>query len=175
MSDYPMGIEEDINNEIWKPCIGFETKYLVSNLGRVKSIGNYNTCKKGIISPMCDRCGYFHVRLYDNNKSQDISVHRLVALAFIPNPNNFKYVNHKNKNTKDNRAENLEWCTNSYNIAYSIGKPVLQYTKTDIFIKEHFCITNAYKETGIPVSNIVKCCKLERKSAGGFKWKYKYD
>ena len=167
--------EKGVNNEVWKPCVGFETKYLVSNLGRVKSIGSYNTCKKGIMHPMCDKWGYFHVRLYDNNRSQDISIHRLVAIAFIPNPNNFKYVNHKNKNTKDNRVENLEWCTNSYNITHGIGKSILQYTKTDVFIKEYFCITDAYKETGIPITNISKCCKLKRKSAGGFKWKYKYD
>lgn len=159
--------------EIWKPSPIFGDRYEVSSLGRVRSIGNNNACKRGIMNPMCDRDGYLHVALYRDNSKKDISIHRLVALAFIPNPNNYKYVNHINKNTKDNRIENLEWCTNSYNLAYSIGKKVIQYSKDGKKISEFFCIADASRALGIPVANISKCCKGKRKIAGGFVWKYK--
>lgn len=160
--------------EIWKPVTikEFESKYEVSNLGRVKSIGTYNTCKKGILTPMIDACGYEHVRLYNNGINKDFSIHRLVALAFIPNPKNLGYVNHKDENTRNNKVENLEWCTNSYNLGYSIGKPINQYSKDNKFIKTFNTIADASKELNIPTSNISKCCKGIRKSAGNFIWKY---
>lgn len=75
--------------EYWRPVKGFESKYEVSSLGKVKSIGTYNTCKKGIMVPMVDTSGYEHVRLYSGGKVIDKSVHRLVAETFLPNPDNF--------------------------------------------------------------------------------------
>lgn len=160
--------------EIWKPVAvkGFESKYEISNLGRVKSIGTYNTCKRGIMTPMVDRCGYEHVQLYNNGMEKDVSVHRLVALTFIPNPNGFGYVNHKDENTRNNSVDNLEWCTNSYNLAYSVGKSVKQYSKEGILIKVFNTIADASRELKIPTTNISKCCKGLRKSAGNFIWKY---
>ena len=160
--------------EIWTPVTitGFETLYEVSTHGRVKSVGAYNTCKRGIMNPMTDTSGYSHVKLYNDGISKDIGIHRLVALAFIPNPNNYKYVNHKDKDTKNNHVSNLEWCTNSYNIAYSIGKKVAQYSKKGIFIRKFNCIADASRECNIPTTNISKCCKGIRKSAGNYIWKY---
>lgn len=158
--------------EIWKPVRKFEDKYEVSNLGEVKSVGTYNTCKRGILKPMIDTSGYAHVKLYDSGRVEDVSIHRLVAEAFIPNPYNLKYVNHKDENTLNNCVTNLEWCTNSYNLAYSKGKLVLQYDKLGNLIKEFNCIADASRELNIPTTNISKCCKGKRKSAGKFIWKY---
>lgn len=171
MDNYPPGAAND-PEEIWKPVQGFEGLYEVSNLGRVKSIGTYNTCKKGIMCPMIDTDGYPHVRLYNSGVSRDVSIHRLVALAFIPNPNNYKYVNHKDEDTRNNTVGNLEWCTNSYNLAYSNGKKVKQYSKSGDFIKEFNCIADASRECNIPTTNISKCCKGKRHSAGKYIWKY---
>lgn len=168
---YPAGAYLD-PHEIWKSIDGFEGLYEISNLGRVKSIGTYNTCKKGIMTPMIDPDGYPHVRLYNKGIIKDISIHRLVALAFIPNPNNYKYVNHKDEDTANNVVSNLEWCTNSYNLIYSKGKKVAQYSKNGDFIKEFNCVTDASRECNIPTTNISKCCKGKRHSAGKYVWKY---
>lgn len=160
--------------EIWKPVAvkGFESKYEVSNLGRVKSIGTYNTCKKGILTPMIDTSGYEHVMLFNNGIKKDISVHRLVALTFISNPEELRYVNHKDENIRNNNVENLEWCTNAYNVAYSLGKSVKQYSKKGELIEVFNTIADASKKLNIPTTNISKCCKGLRKSAGNFVWKY---
>lgn len=168
---YPPGAEFE---EIWKPVPidAFKNLYQISNLGRVKNVGTYNTCKKGIMNPMVDSDGYLHVRLYNNRVSKDVSIHRLVALAFISNPNNYKYVNHKDENIKNNIVSNLEWCTNSYNLIYSIGKKVAQYSKKGEFIKIFNCIADASRELSVPTTNISKCCKGKRKSAGKYIWNY---
>ena len=170
---YPPGAEFD-PNEVWKPVPlkDFEKLYEISNYGRVRSNGTYNTCKKGIMKPMTDPSGYYHVRLYNKGLSKDVSIHRLVALAFIPNPNNYGYVNHKDENTKNNVVENLEWCTNSYNLIYSNGIKVAQYSKNGEFIKMFNCVHDASKELNIPTTNISKCCKGKRYSAGKYIWRY---
>ena len=158
--------------EIWKPVKDYENLYEVSNLGRVKSIGTYNTCKRGILNPMTNPDGYYHVVLYDNGRRKDVGIHRLVAIAFIPNPNGYKYVNHKDENVKNNCVENLEWCTNSYNLLYSKGKKVAQYSKEKELIEIFNGIAEASRKCNIPTSNISKCCKGKRQSAGKFIWKY---
>ena len=161
--------------EIWKPVQGFESLYEISNFGRVKSIGKYNTCKRGIMKPMVDPCGYEHVALYNQNNRKDISIHRLVAIAFIPNPNGYKYVNHIDENRTNNVVSNLEWCTNSYNIAYSRGKRVCQFTKDGEYLATYNCIQDASREYGIPTTNISKCCKGIRHTAGGYVWYYESE
>lgn len=159
-------------DEIWKPVVGFESKYLVSNLGRVKSIGTYNTCKKGIMKPMVNREGYLHINFFDNGRKKDIGIHRVVAQAFIPNPNGYKYVHHKDENPSNNCVDNLEWCTNSANIRYSCGRQVAQMDSNGNVIRVFNCISDASKELNIPVSNITKCCIGKRTSAGNYSWKY---
>lgn len=159
-------------SEIWKPIRDFEDKYEISTLGRVKSIGTYNTCKKGIMIPMVDTSGYQHVRLYSGGKVVDKSIHRLVAETFLPNPNGLKYVNHKDENRRNNALENLEWCTNQYNIAYSLGRKVIQLSKEGTLLRVFNSIAEASKEFNIPTTNISKCCKGLRKSAGNFIWRY---
>jgi len=99
--------------EIWKDIEGYEGLYQVSNLGNVKSIKN-NIIKKPSKLPK----GYLQICLNKNGKLKYISIHRLVAQAFIPNPNNLPCVNHKDCNPQNNNINNLEWCTYKENNSY---------------------------------------------------------
>lgn len=113
--------------EIWKPVVGYEGLYEVSNLGRVKSLGNTRKCSrfKGIVTIMkqeVSKVGYYRVSLRKEGKYKHWGVHRLVAIAFLPNPNNLPVVNHKDENPKNNCVDNLEWCTQQYNITYGTAK-----------------------------------------------------
>ena len=113
--------------EIWKDIEGYEGLYQVSNLGRVKSIygwcGNRFVKRTKILKLKINNKGYTKVYLYKNKKSKMFFVHRLVAMAFVPNPNNLPQVNHKDGNKLNNSIGNLEWCTCSENIkhAYKTG------------------------------------------------------
>lgn len=118
-------------NEIWKPVVGYEGIYEVSNTGKVKSILRFVTSKVGktrpykekILKPTFCNQGYGRVTLFEDGKRVRHKVHRLVALAFIPNPENKPHVNHIDARTSNNSVYNLEWCTASENIkhAYKIG------------------------------------------------------
>lgn len=101
------------NNEIWKPVIGYEGFYEVSNLGNVK-----NSKTQRILRLLNNGCGYYRVGLYKEGKFKLFLVHRLVAFAFIPNPDNLPFINHKDECTQNNHVSNLEWCTASYNVNY---------------------------------------------------------
>lgn len=126
-------------NEIWKDIPGYEGKYEVSNLGRVRSL-KFNKTK--ILKQDTNKRGYKRVNLYKNGKKKNYWVHRLVAIAFISNPNNYKEVNHKDENTSNNNVKNLEWCTREYNNNYGTrtkraseskkGKPHSEETKKKI-------------------------------------------
>ena len=107
--------------EIWKDIKGYEGLYQVSNKGHVKSLGNNKTRKEKILSLKPESHGYVKVKLCKNNKREHKYVHRLVAEAFLPNPDNLPVVNHKIddfEHRSDNRVENLEWCTVEYNNNY---------------------------------------------------------
>ena len=112
--------------EKWKPVKGYENWYEVSNLGRVRSLDRqikYRSIHRTgkLIKLGCTR-GYYYAKLHKNNKRRYVGVHRLVADAFIPNPNNLPEVNHKDENKQNNCANNLEWCTRKYNVNYGTGK-----------------------------------------------------
>lgn len=110
-----------MENEIWKPVVGYEGLYEVSNTGNVKSLGNKVWKNARILKPQVrGKSGYLFVRLSKDGQAKGINIHRLVAETFIPNPLNLPIVNHKDENRTNNHVDNLEWCTVSYNSKYSM-------------------------------------------------------
>jgi len=116
--------------EIWKDIIGYEGLYEISNLGNVmakeKTVPNVNgtrimerTLPKRLLKPQSDRYGYFKVNLYRHSKMTAKTIHRLVGVAFIPNPENKPCINHIDYNKGNNFIENLEWCDHEYNYNHS--------------------------------------------------------
>ena len=103
------------DTEIWKDVEGYENKYQISNLGNVKSLGNNKTKIEKILKPGKAKGCYYFINLCKDSKRKMYFIHRLIALHFIPNPNNFEYIDHINRNTKDNRIENLRWVSLSTN------------------------------------------------------------
>ena len=128
-----------MKQEIWKPIKGYEGSYEVSNLGNVRSLARVITYMQDgkprtrqihpkLLKPIKVTNGYLHVNLKGVNlPNRYFSVHRLVATAFIQNPDNLPQVNHINENREDNRANNLEWCGAAYNVRY--GKRALKLKK----------------------------------------------
>lgn len=115
---YPFWLE-DLEGEIWKWIKDYEGFYQISNFGRAKSF-NPRYTKPRILTPVLHKNGYLHICLRRNSKSKNFSIHRLVAEAFIPNPENKLTVNHKDGNKFNNCVENLEWATSSENSRHAI-------------------------------------------------------
>lgn len=163
--------------EIFREIDGFPD-YEVSNLGRVRSFkGRYPR----ILKPRKNRCGYLCVNLYTDRKRVMKTIHRLVAEAFVPNPENKPEVNHIDEDKKNNVAENLEWVTRRENINHGTGirrsiearsKAVIQYTTKGVFIGEYPSIKEAERVTGIAYQSICSVCQGKRKTAGGYEWCY---
>lgn len=165
-----------IENEVWKDIEGYENEYQISNMGRVKSLKNKNTIL--IMSPILSRTqNYYTIGLTKNGQKKHYSVNRLVAEAFVPNPNNYKEVNHIDENTKNNRADNLEWVEHSQNVRHSIYRqsyPVLQYDLNHNLINKFPSLAEANRQTGVPRQNISASIKRNGTS-GGFIWEYDND
>ena len=164
--------------EIWKDIEGYEGKYQVSNFGNVKSLDYRRTGKEQLLKPMLQTKGYFCVMLCKPNKIY--LIHRIVAKAFIPNPENLPYVNHKDENKHNNHVYNLEWCTQLYNLNYgsrnerirkSLSKKVYQYTLDGKFVKE-WKSTKECCRNGFNQGHIASCCRGERKTHKGYIWSY---
>ena len=178
-------------NEIWKPIVGYDG-YEISNLGRVKSLernivkGRGGLCKieERILKSGKDKDGYSQVVLNKEGKRKTHKIHRLVATAFIDNPNNLPQVNHIDEIKTNNCVNNLEWCDCKYNINYgsrnermikSESIPILQFSKIGEFIRKWESGTQVERELDIKNSNISSCIKGRRKTAGGYKWGYADD
>lgn len=159
--------------------------YLVSNKGDVISLNYKNTGTKKALKPQ-ERNGYLLVNIKVDGTRHTFLVHRLVAQAFIPNPNNLPQVNHKDENKANNSVSNLEWCSAKYNANYGtrnekVSKaqdctktPIMQYDKNMNYINTFESIHEAASELDLKVSNIwsVLNNKNRMKSTGGFVFKY---
>lgn len=183
--------------EVWKTVRGFPS-YEVSSYGRVRSVdrissrnGSSALIHGAELKQRKDPRGYLRVTLYagarDNCKH--MSVHRLVADTFIPNPNGLACVNHKDEDKLNNRAENLEWCTHKYNsnygtaiarrvqhqdwksIAEKQSTPVNQYDLNGNLIRTWESMSECEREAGFKIVGISKCCSGKLKTYRGYKWK----
>ena len=171
-----------MKKEYWKPVVGYEGLYEVSNWGRVKSLPRNGTVKYArILKLYTDKDGYLYVVLSKNNKQKLFKIHRLVAEAFIPNPNNLPMINHKDENKQNNNVENLEWCSAKYNSNYGTAierrskkrsKPILQFTLDGEFVRE-WESTMECERNGYNHGAVVSCCQGKRKTHKGFIFKYK--
>lgn len=165
--------------EKWRPVVGYEGLYEVSNLGRVRRIR--------IIAPTKKKHGYMQVSLVDKDGvRKSHRLHRIVAAAFIPNPEGKPQVNHKDENPENNRAKNLEWATAEENTNYGSRTaraaakngsrtPILQIDpRTMKVVAEFPGQSAAARATGISASCINACLRGKQKRAGGYLWEYKY-
>lgn len=178
--------------EKWAPVVGYEGLYEVS------TIGNVRNCKTNKVLRHGKSKNYDSVMLYKGKQCKRISVHRLVAIAFIPNPQKLKCVNHKDENSTNNCVENLEWCTHKYNSNYGtaikrrvahcdyhsetmiasmrrngkkVMRPVSQMKDGNVIAK-YESIMAASAETNIGYHAISKALSGKSKTSGGFVWKY---
>ena len=174
--------------EIWKDIPNYENLYQVSNIGNIRT---KKTLKNRRIAYTH---GYPSIILRKNNKYRNLTIHRLVAQAFIPNPNNYNVVNHINGDKTDNRIENLEWCTHKHNTqeAYRLGlmnisekhieqmrnlgiksgKKVAQKDLQGNVIQIFRSGNQASIQTNISQGLISQCCNKKIKMAGGYLWEY---
>lgn len=186
----------------WKPVVGYEGRYSVSDTGRI-----YSHISQRELTPSLGNNGYYGVEITDGEKGKRKSIHRLVAEAFIPNPNNFPFVNHKDEVKTNNLVENLEWCTAKYNQNYGtckerryssmrkywksekhssdkkrigqrtkelLGKRVVQKSVDGEVINKFISVNEATRKTGI--KHISEACnrspRYKRGYAGGYIWTF---
>lgn len=163
-------------DEVFSPVSGYEGLYAVSNMGRIYSIR-----KNKMLCPKQNGRGYLQVELTKCGRHKMHYVHRLVAKAFIPNPENFEQVNHKDEDVGNNMAENLEWCTPNYNLSYGTRtkriaakqkKPVTQFSMGGEKIRTFDGLSDVERLLGFNHANISNCCNGKLSSAYGFRWKY---
>lgn len=196
--------------EEWKDITGYEGLYQVSNLGRIKSLDRYikgrNNCDRLIKGQIINtysisNSGYKQIRLSLKHKKTSYYIHRLVAQAFLPNPENLPEVDHINTFKDDNSIWNLQWVPHikqfknpitkknmskshsgergasygKFGKDHHSSKPVLQYDLDGNFIKEWECTMQVQRELGIRFGDISACCRHYRyhKTAGGYKWEFK--
>jgi hypothetical protein len=187
--------------EIWRSVLNYKGYYEVSNHGNVRSInriiidknGNELHYKSRLLKPAPNKDGYLQVGLSRNSKINSYCVHQLEALAFIPNPENKPTVNHIDGIKANNYVDNLEWATKSEQAIHSLehnlrtmpnawigkfgskhcaSKKVTQYTKDNVFINNYGSIIEAANINKVDAGTITKVCKGEKRTAGGYIWKY---
>ena len=167
---------EDMPGEIWKDIENFEGLYQISNKGRVKSLVN-----NIIMIPNISNRGYYRIDLRKKGKTTRYSLHRLVAKAFIPIPQElldqgYTYdtlqVNHLDENKLNNHYTNLEWCTPQYNSEYSNSKIISQFDLNGNFIQKFTNIKKVARDLNIPSEDITRVCKGILNTSGGYLWRY---
>lgn len=179
--------------EVWKDIKDYEGIYQVSNQGRVKSLARvdryyvdgvlYRRPRKERILKQEDHHGYKRVSLMKNSKPKWFFVHRLVAEAFIPNPDNLPQVNHKSEVKSENSVENLEWCTEEYNKNYGTMKERLSnmFINRKDLSKPVYCvelgqtfpsISEAARQTNTHFVSIQKCVNGKQLHAGNLTWRF---
>lgn len=187
--------------EIWKGIKNYEGLYQVSNKGNIKSLAriDYHNhhIKERILKPVANNNGYVIVCLYKDGKGKRFTVHRIVAMSFLENSNNYTEINHKDEDKTNNCVENLEWCTHKQNINYGTrnerackkhsektkqkmsvahSKPVLQIDPvTNKIIKEWKSAKEVFEKLGFYQNAISSCCLGKHKTCGGFIWKFKNE
>ena len=162
--------------EVWKDIKGWEGRYQVSNLGRVRSLDytykqshGYRTREGMILKSSLKENGYARVSLGRNNQKL---IHRLVAETFIPNPENKRTVNHKDGNKQNNCVDNLEWATHQENNIHALDNELIKTRKRVLCIETgeiYKSVTEASKQNK---GNITPCCKNSNRTSGGFHFKY---
>ena len=163
--------------ERWRPIVGADGAYEVSDQGRVR---NQKTLR--VLSPVRDKLGYLRVTLSVNKKCKHKSIHRLVALAFVDNPNGYVEVNHIDEDKTNNRYTNLEWCTRLHNLTHGTARqraaksksiPVIQYLD-GIEIARFESIKKAGQMTGCDAGHICQCCRKnpKRSHVNGYTFSY---
>lgn len=172
---------------VWKPIDGFEGLYEISNFGQVRN-NKGEILKHGIKRTNCT-C-YKNVRLWKDGKYHNKYIHRLIAEAFIPNPTNLPFINHKDEDGTNNLIENLEWCTREYNVNYGTArarqakkvrgkesekrKVVVQSDLDGNVVAQYPSITLAANEICGSTSAISQVCNKKRKTYKGFLWEYAF-
>lgn len=156
-----------MENEVWKPIKDYEGIYEVSSFGQIRRLHKDKRSSPFKILKLDTLRGYKKAHLYKDGYGKPVQVHRLVAEAFIPNPNNLPCVNHKDEDPSNNHIDNLEWCDPKYNVNYGTGiarqvkkrsKVVLCFDLDMNFIKEYSSTTEAARDLNLSQGNIVSCC-----------------
>lgn len=181
-------------NEIWKDVVGYEGIYQVSNLGRIKALprkvkvcgGAYRLIGEHIVKPTKCKNGYLEAAFSVRQKREVRLLHRVVAQAFIENPDNLPEVNHIDEDITNCHADNLEWCTSKYNANYGTRnervaqtkkqtgsvKAVYQFDLNGNLINRFEKISDAAQEVGADISAIIRVCKGKQQTSMGYRWEY---
>ena len=167
--------------EIWKDVVGYEGLYQVSNFGRVKSLDRYDKIgrkyKGKIIKQVLMKNGYLGLNLCVGGSCKTFYAHRIVASAFLDNPQNLPQINHKDENKQNNFVDNLEWCDSTYNNNYGTARERANIKKyIPVYCielnKRYDSMKQAGEEMGVPRGNIGKACRGVNKSSAGYHWRY---